>query len=99
MDRRGAVVSFYDPLAPALSLPGKRAQTPEEAAEKADALLLLVGHKEIRALRPEPLIRRMAAPIAVDCQHAWDRAQWQAAGFTFFQLGDRHGRMQAGSTP
>jgi UDP-N-acetyl-D-mannosaminuronic acid dehydrogenase len=99
LDRRGAIVSSFDPLAPALTLPGKRAPTPEEAADQADALLLLVGHKEIRALQPGQFIRRMAVPLAVDCLHAWDRGQWEAAGFTFFQLGDRHGRLQGSAAP
>jgi UDP-N-acetyl-D-mannosaminuronate dehydrogenase len=99
LNRRGAIVSAFDPLAPAVALPGKRAQSPEEAADKAEALLLLVGHKEFRALKPEAFFRCMAAPVAVDCLHAWDRAQWEAGGFTFFQLGDRHGRLQGSAAP
>jgi UDP-N-acetyl-D-mannosaminuronic acid dehydrogenase len=97
LERRGAVVSCFDPLAPAETLPGKRAVTPEEAADKADALLLLVGHKEFRALKPKVFSRRMTVPLVVDCLHAWDRAQWEAGGFTFIQLGDRHGRLQGGA--
>jgi UDP-N-acetyl-D-mannosaminuronic acid dehydrogenase len=99
LDKRGAIVSSFDPLAPAVALPGKRAASAEEAADKAEALLLLVGHKEFHALNPELFRRRMAAPLAVDCLQAWDRAQWEAAGFTFYRLGDRHGRLQGGAAP
>ncbi|MGB7539957.1 MAG: UDP binding domain-containing protein, partial [Anaerolineales bacterium] len=99
LDKRGAIISCFDPLAPEVTLPGKRALSAEEAADQAEALLLLVGHKEFRALQPENFIRRMAAPLAVDCLHVWDRARWEAGGFTFFQLGDRHGRLQGSAAP
>lgn len=99
LNRHGAIVTSFDPLAPEIPLPGTRAQTPGEAADRADALLLLVGHKEFRALKPEDFKNRMAAPLAVDCLNAWDRAQWEAGGFAFFELGDRHGRMQSSAAP
>jgi UDP-N-acetyl-D-mannosaminuronic acid dehydrogenase len=92
LDRRGAKVTAYDPNAGAVTMPGERSRTAEEAAEKADALLLLVAHRELRALDPEALRRIMNTPRAVDCLHAWDRARWEAAGFEFHLLGDGRGR-------
>jgi UDP-N-acetyl-D-mannosaminuronic acid dehydrogenase len=97
LDRLGAQVSAFDPLAPAVPLPGERVRTPEEAADGADALLLLVGHRMLCDLAPESLAGRMAKRIAVDCLHAWDRARWEAGGFQIHRFGDGCGSMQ-GST-
>lgn len=99
LDRRGAKVSAYDPLAGAVSLPGERSRTVEEAADKADALLLLVAHKELRELAPENLRKLMKKALAVDCQHAWDRARWEANGFEFHVFGDGRGRTQDAASP
>ena len=84
----GADVTTCDPLAPAVEHPGRRAGSVEEAVHGADAVILLVGHKPYRALSPESLQRSMRQAMAIDCQHAWDRAQWEASGFQFHQLGD-----------
>ena len=91
LDRRGVKVAAFDPLAPAVPLPGERSRSLEEAAEKADALLLLVGHRELRNPAPEILRRRVKTPVAIDYTHAWDRAQWEAGGFEFHQFGDGGG--------
>ncbi len=84
----GADVTTCDPLAPAVEHPGRRAGSVEEAVRGADAVILLVGHKPYRSLSPESLRRLMHQAIAIDCQHAWDRAQWEASGFQIHQLGD-----------
>jgi UDP-N-acetyl-D-mannosaminuronic acid dehydrogenase len=84
----GADVTTCDPLAPVVEHPGRRAGSAEEAVRGADAVILLVGHKPYRALSPESLQRLMHQAIAIDCQHAWDRTQWEASGFQFHQLGD-----------
>jgi UDP-N-acetyl-D-mannosaminuronic acid dehydrogenase len=92
LDRRGARVSAYDPIAGAVPIPGERSRTAEEAAEKADAVLLLVAHRELRGLSPEALRKTMQTPRAVDCQQAWERSRWEAAGFEFHLFGDGRGR-------
>jgi UDP-N-acetyl-D-mannosaminuronic acid dehydrogenase len=97
LNRRGAKTTAFDPLAPAVKLPGERTGTLEEAVEKAEVLLLLVGHQEFRHLTPEILCGRMAVPLAVDCVQAWDRGRWQAGGFQYHLLGDGHGKMQDSS--
>jgi UDP-N-acetyl-D-mannosaminuronic acid dehydrogenase len=94
---RGADVAACDPLAPETDQPGRRAGSVEEAAGGADALILLVGHTPFRALAPENLRARMKQPVAIDCQHAWDRTRWEAAGFQFHLLGD--GREPSASLP
>jgi UDP-N-acetyl-D-mannosaminuronic acid dehydrogenase len=99
LDRRGANATVFDPLAPAVALPGERAASPEEAADGADALLLLVGHQPFRDLDPVALRPRMADPLSVDCADAWDRVRWEAGGFRFHRLGDGRGRMRDSTAP
>ena len=93
----GADVTTSDPLAPEVEHSGRRAASAEEAVRGADAVLLLVGHKPYRAIAPENLKPIMQQAVSIDCQHAWDRARWEASGFQFHQLGD--GREPSLSTP
>jgi UDP-N-acetyl-D-mannosaminuronic acid dehydrogenase len=97
LSARGADVSTCDPLAPDTVQPGRRTRSVEEAVGGADALILLVGHKPYRELPPENLRALMKQSISIDCQHAWDRTRWEAAGFQFHQLGD--GREPSLSAP
>jgi UDP-N-acetyl-D-mannosaminuronic acid dehydrogenase len=99
LEQRGAILSAYDPLAPAVEMPARRTASPAEAADQADAVLLLVGHRELRALKPDGLRPKGPGTIALDCQKAWDRAAWEAAGFRFHQLGDSLGQTQGRSAP
>lgn len=88
LDRRGAKVAAFDPQAPAVPFPGERSRTAQEAAGGADALLLLVAHKELRELDPAEMGRAMRSRVAVDCQHVWDRKRWEAEGFRVHSFGD-----------
>jgi UDP-N-acetyl-D-mannosaminuronic acid dehydrogenase len=92
LDRRGAKIAAYDGLAPAVPFPGERSRSAEEAADKADVLLLLVGHRELCDLDPAVLRRRMRTPLAIDCQHVWSRTRWEESGFTFLHFGDARRR-------
>ena len=88
LDRRGAKVAAFDPQAPAVPFPGERSRTAQEAAGRADALLLLVAHRELRELDPAEMGRVMHSRVAIDCQHAWDRKRWEAEGFRVHPFGD-----------
>jgi UDP-N-acetyl-D-mannosaminuronic acid dehydrogenase len=88
LDRRGAKVSAFDPLAPAVAFPGERSSSAAEAADGAAAVVLLVAHRELAGLSPETLRRTMPSPTAIDCRNVWDREQWQAAGFRLHSFGD-----------
>ena len=99
LDRRGAKVAAFDPLAPAVPLPGERSGSAEEAADSADVLLLLVAHRELRDLDPKALRGRMKVPLAVDCQHVWERSRWEASGFQLRQFGDARGRAPDAPSP
>jgi UDP-N-acetyl-D-mannosaminuronic acid dehydrogenase len=99
LSARGAEVTTCDPLAPDVDSPGRRARSVEEAAAGADALILLVGHQPYRGLSPEKLRPLMKQSFCLDCQHAWDRARWEAAGFQFHQLGDGRQPPPSATTP
>jgi UDP-N-acetyl-D-mannosaminuronic acid dehydrogenase len=86
----GADILAFDPLAPAhLKLPCPRASSLEDAAQDADCLLLAVAHQSLRAISPSGFSTKREAPIAFDCTNAWTRADWEAAGFRYYVLGDK----------
>lgn len=88
LEKGGAEVAAFDPHAQEAVLAGSRACSVEDAVRGSDCVLLLVGHAQLRAIRPEnvkPLVRQ---PVVMDCQNAWDRAQWESCGFRFHLLGD-----------
>jgi len=97
LSARGARVAAFDPLAQEVDLQAQRAGSVEEAVRGADALLLLVGHRQFHSLAPESLRTLMKTAVSIDCQHAWDRTRWEACGFQFHLLGD--GRESSLSPP
>jgi UDP-N-acetyl-D-mannosaminuronic acid dehydrogenase len=92
LQERGVQTAAYDPLAPDVTMAGDRASTVEQAVEGADAVLLLVAHRELRSLQPQSLRPRMRSANALDCQNVWHPAEWEAAGFRFHRLGDGRAR-------
>ncbi|MGY1671015.1 UDP-glucose dehydrogenase family protein [Geodermatophilus sp. SYSU D00710] len=92
---QGAVVRVTDPAAidnsrrewPQLDY----AQTPEEAAEGADAVLVLTEWQQYRALDPVSFGRLVRQKRVLDGRNALDREAWTAAGWTYRALGRRAG--------
>ncbi|TFV64802.1 UDP-glucose/GDP-mannose dehydrogenase family protein [Geodermatophilus sp. DF01-2] len=92
---QGAVVRVTDPAAvensrrewPHLDY----AATPEEAAERADAVLLLTEWKQYRELDPVAFGKVVAGKRVLDGRNALDRETWTAAGWTYRALGRRAG--------
>jgi UDPglucose 6-dehydrogenase len=92
---QGAVVRVTDPAAidnsrrewPHLDF----AATPEEAAERADAVLLLTEWQQYRELDPVAFGRVVARKSVLDGRNALDREAWTAAGWTYRALGRRAG--------
>jgi UDPglucose 6-dehydrogenase len=90
---QGAVVRVSDPAAiensrkqwPQLDY----AETPEEAAERADAVLLLTEWKQYRELDPVAFGKVVAKKRVLDGRNALDRAAWEAAGWHYRALGRR----------
>src|SRR5829696_7079442 len=92
---QGAVVRVTDPAAgdnirrswPQLDV----VATPEEAAQRADAVLLLTEWKQYRELDPVSFGRVVAQKRVLDGRNALDREAWTAAGWTYRALGRRAG--------
>jgi UDPglucose 6-dehydrogenase len=92
---QGAVVRVTDPAAvensrrlwPQLDY----AATPEEAAERADAVLVLTEWKQYRELDPVSFGKVVKQQRVLDGRNALDRDAWVAAGWTYRALGRRAG--------
>jgi UDPglucose 6-dehydrogenase len=92
---QGAVVRVTDPAAvensrrlwPQLEY----ADTAEEAADRADAVLVLTEWKQYRELDPVAFGKLVAQKHLLDGRNALDREAWTAAGWTYRALGRRAG--------
>jgi UDPglucose 6-dehydrogenase len=92
---QGATVRVTDPAAgdnirrswPQLDV----VESPEEAAERADAVLLLTEWKQYRDLDPVAFGEVVARKRVLDGRNALDRDSWVAAGWTYRALGRRAG--------
>jgi UDPglucose 6-dehydrogenase len=92
---QGAVVCVTDPAAiensrrewPQLDY----ADTPEEAAGRADLVLVLTEWQQYRALDPVAFGQVVRQKRVLDGRNALDRDAWTAAGWTYRALGRRAG--------
>jgi UDPglucose 6-dehydrogenase len=90
---RGATVCVTDPAAldncrrswPQLDY----ADTPEEAVDRADAVLLLTEWREYRELDPYAFGNLVRQRRILDGRNALDREKWEAAGWSYRALGRR----------
>ncbi len=88
---RGAQVTVYDPQAgdsarrnfPTLAY----ATSTADAAQGADALLLLTEWQEFVDADPVALARLVAAPVVVDARACLDPVRWRQAGWTYRGIG------------
>ena len=91
---QGATVRIADPAAvencrrtwPQLDY----ADSPEDAADRADAVLLLTEWKQYRELDPVSFGRIVRQKRVLDGRNALDRARWEAAGWSYRALGRRN---------
>jgi UDPglucose 6-dehydrogenase len=92
---QGAVVRVTDPAAgdnirrtwPHLDV----VDTPEQAAERADAVLVLTEWKQYRELDPVAFGQVVRQKRVLDGRNALSRTTWEAAGWTYRALGRRAG--------
>jgi UDPglucose 6-dehydrogenase len=92
---QGAVVCVTDPAAvensrrlwPQLDY----AATPEEAADRADAVLVLTEWRQYRELDPVAFGEVVTQKRVLDGRNALDREAWTAAGWSYRALGRRAG--------
>jgi UDPglucose 6-dehydrogenase len=92
---QGAVVRVTDPAANE-NIKRTWAQldvvdTPEQAAERADAVLVLTEWKQYRELDPVTFGKLVSQRRVLDGRNALDREAWTAAGWTYRALGRRAG--------
>ncbi|WP_376088809.1 UDP-glucose dehydrogenase family protein [Roseomonas sp. CCTCC AB2023176] len=87
----GAVLRAYDPQpshARQMMPPGVHfAGSALEAAEGADAVVLLTEWNEFRALSPDRLRKTMRGDVALDLRNAWDPQAFREAGFRYSSIG------------
>ena len=88
----GAEVVAYDPQGmaharPLLPSATRYAGSALDAAQGADALVLLTEWNEFRALSPEKLAASMTGRVVLDLRNVWDPAAMRAAGFDYRSIG------------
>jgi UDP-N-acetyl-D-mannosaminuronic acid dehydrogenase len=85
--KAGAELAVYEPFKLDFVVDGARsAATLADAVTGADALILLVGHSELKKIDPKVLAGSKAR-AAFDCVNGWDGPAWQSAGFSFHRMG------------
>lgn len=85
---QGAEVHTFEPYDLAASVEGAEAEgTLESVLQGADAIVLLVNHREFVELDPKQVGQQMAGRVAVDLRGAWQADSWRAAGFEIQTLG------------
>ena len=89
----GIAVAAFDPEGMAAAAPLMPAVTmtrsPCEAAENADAVVLVTEWDAFRALDLERLKQVAKVPLLVDLRNIYDPAEVRAAGFTYHSIGRR----------
>ncbi len=90
LQARGAEVLAYEPFKPEAGLPGiHQVNTLAEALQNADLIVLAVAHDQFKTLDPVEIADMTPAKLVFDGVKSWDKAQWEAAGFTFTGLARR----------
>lgn len=85
----GAIVTTYEPNRLNAEVDGCAAKVSvEDAMEGAEAVVLSVAHKEIRALSPRVVRKASNAKLVLDACGVCDRREWEAAGLHLVVLGD-----------
>jgi UDP-N-acetyl-D-mannosaminuronic acid dehydrogenase len=84
----GAQVRTYEPFAPNITAPNCTAGVSlEDTLTEADAIVLLVDHRQFRQIEPAWAAERMPGRIAFDTRGVWDRETWKKGGFQLKTLG------------
>jgi len=89
LEHAGAQVAAFEPF----KLTGvsgiSMSPTFASAVQASDAILLLVGHTQFRALKPEQILNLTSARIIIDTVNIIG-PEWEMAGFAVYQLGNGH---------
>jgi UDP-N-acetyl-D-mannosaminuronic acid dehydrogenase len=88
LQQAGAQVKAWEPFKPDADMNGiDMANSIEETLAESDAIILLVKHTQFKNFKPEEIAAKTKARIIIDCINAWDRNEWQKAGFQLYRLG------------
>ncbi len=91
LTERGATVRAFDPAAmPAfaeLFSDITYCDSPYEAAEGADGLVIVTEWNQFRALEPQRLRRALARPLIVDLRNVYELGKLEAAGLEYVSVG------------
>ncbi|MBN1371938.1 MAG: UDP-glucose/GDP-mannose dehydrogenase family protein [Anaerolineaceae bacterium] len=91
LENEGAVIQAYDPQAMDAAretLPRVRLfDTPYQAAEGADALILATEWNEFKQLDFERVRALMRQPVIMDARNLWDPDRMRSLGFRYFSVG------------
>ncbi len=90
--KRGASLTVHDPAAMehVRALYGDKltyAESPSDALDKADALIISTEWNEYRHPEFAEMRRRMARPLVFDGRNLYEPAKMQAAGFAYHSIG------------
>jgi UDPglucose 6-dehydrogenase len=92
--QHGAEAVVYDPAASAKAREElgdcrhiRFTRTPYDAADNADALLLLTDWEEFASLDLEHLRERLRYPIIIDGRNLYSRKQMAGTGFSYYSIG------------
>ncbi|RMH60027.1 MAG: UDP-glucose/GDP-mannose dehydrogenase family protein [Candidatus Hydrogenedentota bacterium] len=92
LDEEGAILKAYDPAAvekarPLLPEGVSYADSAEEAARGADALLVLTEWDEFRRFTLQDLKRLLAQPVVVDGRNLFDPREMRKERFVYYSIG------------
>jgi UDP-N-acetyl-D-mannosaminuronic acid dehydrogenase len=85
---KGAKVAIYEPYV--LDVQIKGAETTRDlqsTIEGAEAIILLVNHRQFVQLDPSEAAGLMPGRVAIDTRGVWDPLSWEKAGFKLSRLG------------
>jgi UDP-N-acetyl-D-mannosaminuronate dehydrogenase len=86
--KAGAVVTAFEPFKTDAVYSGFTCvDSLEKALAGAEAVLLLVGHAQFKALDPQELQKMTPAKDLFDMVNGWDAAAFTRAGFNLHKLG------------
>ncbi len=91
LTEKGAQVLAYEPFKPDAGIAGiEQVDSLEAALIEADVVLLAVAHDQFRDLKPQEIRGKTQAEVVFDAVRAWDKADWEGAGFRFYGLARKY---------
>ena len=88
LKEKGARVAVYDPFRPGAEIEGlQSAASPAEVLQKAELIILLVGHSSLVSLSPAELQDLTEARLVIDAVNGWTGEEWAKSPFRVYHPG------------